>query len=104
MPSGSARLQLQDPQALPQGRSSGSTRQAAAIAAARNTFDNGTWAYDPQLRSLALLELANRLTERAEAIALTLSREMGKTLGDATLEATVSPRFHSDPWGKEFGV
>ena len=75
---------------LGQYSAGGRIEAAAAIAAARNAFDNGTWAYDPQLRSLALLELANRLTERAEAIALTLSREMGKTLRDARWEATVS--------------
>jgi betaine-aldehyde dehydrogenase len=69
----------------------GRTEAAAAIAAARKAFDNGTWAYDLQLRSLALLELADRLNERAEAIALTLSREMGKTLRHATWEATLSP-------------
>src|SRR5580700_5451049 len=76
---------------LGQYSAGGRIEAAAAIAAARNAFDNGTWAYDPQLRSLALLELADRLTERAEAIALALSREMGKTLRDATWEATVSP-------------
>ena len=69
----------------------GRIEAAAAIAAARRSFDVGTWPHDPQLRSQALRELADRLEERAEAIALMLSREMGKTLGDATLEATWSP-------------
>jgi len=69
----------------------GRVEAAAAIAAARKAFDTGGWSHDPQLRSRALLELAARLDERAEAIALTISREMGKTLGDATLEATWSP-------------
>jgi len=69
----------------------GRAEAAAAIAAARRAFDTGGWSHDPQLRSRALLELAARLDERAEAIALTISREMGKTLGDATLEATWSP-------------
>jgi betaine-aldehyde dehydrogenase len=76
---------------LGQYSAGGRTEAASAIAAARNAFDNGIWAHDPQLRSRALLELADRLDERAEAIALMLSREMGKTLGDATLEATWSP-------------
>ena len=76
---------------LGQYSAGGRVEAAAAIAAARNAFDNGTWAYDPQLRSRALLQLADRLNERAEAIALTISREMGKTIGDATLEATWSP-------------
>lgn len=69
----------------------GRIEAAAAIAAARKAFDTGGWSHDPQLRSRALLELAARLDGRAEAIALTISREMGKTLGDATLEATWSP-------------
>jgi betaine-aldehyde dehydrogenase len=69
----------------------GRVEAAAAIAAARKAFDTSGWSRDPQLRSRALLELADRLDERAHAIALTISREMGKTLGDATLEATWSP-------------
>lgn len=76
---------------LGQYSAGGRTEAASAVAAARKAFDNGTWANDPQLRSRALLELAGKLDERAEAIALTLSREMGKTLRDATWEATVSP-------------
>jgi acyl-CoA reductase-like NAD-dependent aldehyde dehydrogenase len=76
---------------LGQYAAGGRVEAASAIAAARNAFDNGTWAYDPQLRSRALLELADRLGERADAIALTISREMGKPLGDATLEAAWSP-------------
>jgi acyl-CoA reductase-like NAD-dependent aldehyde dehydrogenase len=76
---------------LGQYSAGGRTEAAAAIAAARKAFDTGTWAYDPQLRSRALLELADRLDERANAIGLTISREMGKPLGDATLEATWSP-------------
>src|SRR6266404_7281668 len=69
----------------------GRLEAAAAIGAARKAFDTGVWSHDPQLRSRALLELADRLDERADAIALTISREVGKTLGDATFEATSSP-------------
>jgi betaine-aldehyde dehydrogenase len=69
----------------------GRSEAAAAIAAARKAFDVGVWPHDPQLRSRALLELADRLDERAQAMALMISREMGKTLRDATLEATWSP-------------
>jgi betaine-aldehyde dehydrogenase len=69
----------------------GRTEAASAIAAARKAFDASVWSHDPQLRSRALLELADRLDERADTIALTISREMGKTLGDATLEASWSP-------------
>ena len=76
---------------LGQYSAGGRVEAAAAIAAARKGFDTGTWPHDPQLRSQALRELADRLEERAEAIALMLSREMGKTLRDATWEAMSSP-------------
>jgi betaine-aldehyde dehydrogenase len=76
---------------LGQYSAGGRIEAAAAISAARRAFDAGAWSHDPQLRSRALLELADRLAEQAEAIALMLSREMGKTLGDATLEAAWSP-------------
>ena len=80
---------------LGQYSAGGRTEAASAIAAARKAFDAGVWSHDPQLRSRALLELADRLDERADAIALTISREEGKTLGEATLEAT----FVSDASG-----
>src|SRR5579863_5928884 len=76
---------------LGQYSAGGRIEAAAAIAAARKVFDTGVWSHDPQLRSRALLELADRLDERADAIALTISREEGKTLSQATLEATFSP-------------
>jgi len=76
---------------LGQYSAGGRIEAAAAIAAARKAFDASVWPHDPQLRSRALLELAERLEERADAIALTICREMGKTFGNATLEATWSP-------------
>jgi betaine-aldehyde dehydrogenase len=76
---------------LGQYSAGGRIEAAAAIAAARRSFDVGVWPHHPELRSRALRELADRLDERAEAIALMLSREMGKTLQDATFEATASP-------------
>ena len=76
---------------LGQYSAGGRVEAAAAIASARKAFDTGGWSHDPQLRSRALLELADRLDERADAIALTISREEGKTLGEARLEATWSP-------------
>jgi betaine-aldehyde dehydrogenase len=76
---------------LGQYSAGGRVEAAAAITAARKAFDAGVWSLEPQLRSRALLELADRLDERADAIAPTISREIGKTLGDATLEASWSP-------------
>jgi betaine-aldehyde dehydrogenase len=76
---------------LGQYSAGGRVEAAAAIAAARKSFDTGAWPHNPQLRSQALSELADRLEEGAEVIALMLSREMGKTLRDATWEATLSP-------------
>lgn len=69
----------------------GRVEAAAAMATARKAFDTGGWSHDPQLRSGALLELADRLDERADAIGLTISREQGKPLRDATVEADWSP-------------
>src|SRR5579863_9753547 len=62
----------------------GRAEAAASITAARNTFNTGVWPHDPQLRSRALVEIAQRLEERADVIAQTISREMGKILSDAT--------------------
>ena len=76
---------------LGQYSAGGRAEAASAIAAARNAFDNGIWAHDPQLRCRALLEFADRLQERAEKIGLTLSREMGKALRDSMWEAKLSP-------------
>src|SRR5579872_3767093 len=67
---------------LGQYSAGGRIEAAAAIAAARRAFDTSVWPHDPQLRSRVLLELADRLDERAEKIALMLSREMGKALRD----------------------
>ena len=81
---------------LGQYSAGGRAEAAAAIAAAREAFDAGVWAHDPQLRARALFELAERLDERAETIARTLSREMGKALRDATWEAgSIAPPAES---------
>src|SRR5258708_14622069 len=58
---------------LGQYSAGGRTEAAAAIAAARQAFDNGACAYDPQLRSRALLERPDPLNERAASIALTVA-------------------------------
>ena len=69
----------------------GRAEAEAAVAAARRAFDTSAWSRDRKLRAAVLFELADRLSERAQAIALTLSREMGKTIADAIFEATVTP-------------
>lgn len=52
----------------------------AAIEAARVAFDTSGWTRDHALRSRALFELADRIQERAAAMALMLAREGGKLL------------------------
>lgn len=56
----------------------GADEARLAIEAARTAFDTLTWARDHSLRSRALFELADRIEERAAAMALMLSREGGK--------------------------
>jgi hypothetical protein len=61
---------------LGQSSAGGRVEAAAAITTARKAFDASVWSLEPQLRSRALLELADRLDERADAIAPTISREI----------------------------
>jgi acyl-CoA reductase-like NAD-dependent aldehyde dehydrogenase len=68
----------------------GRAEAEAAVAAARRAFDPTAWSRDRKHRAAALLELADRMADRAKEIALMLSREMGKTINDATFEATVT--------------
>lgn len=63
----------------------------AAVAAAREAFDTGSWAHDRALRAAALMELADQLAARTEALILMNARESGKTLPGATLEAHTAP-------------
>jgi len=65
---------------LGQYSAGGRVEAAAAIAAARKAFDTGGWSHDPQLRSRALLELADRPDERADAIALTITQALHCTI------------------------
>jgi betaine-aldehyde dehydrogenase len=55
-------------EALEEYSAGGRVEAAAAITAARKALNTGVWSHDPQLRSRALLELADRLDERANAI------------------------------------
>jgi len=58
----------------------------AAIAAARRTFDAGSWSRQPRLRASVLLELADRLERVRPQLAWDLARENGKPIRDAMHE------------------
>jgi betaine-aldehyde dehydrogenase len=68
----------------------GAEEAKAAIAAARRAFDTGTWASDRNARAAALYELTQRIEERADRLAWSLAREMGKAIIHARLEAPLS--------------
>lgn len=70
--------------------SAGAGEAAAAIAAARAAFDTTSWSRDSSARARALNELADRLAERAEEIAASLSREGGKLLRQTGWELALS--------------
>src|SRR6202007_1577531 len=63
---------------LGQYSAGGRTEAASAIAAARKVFDTGVWSHDPQLRSRALLELADRLDERGAENGFHVHSGLGK--------------------------
>ncbi len=65
----------------------GDAEQAAlAVAAARDVFDNTDWSITPELRSRALLEVAERMEARQHELGRMLSQENGKRLGETTWE------------------
>jgi betaine-aldehyde dehydrogenase len=68
----------------------GAEEAKASIAAARRAFDFGTWASDRNARAAAIYELTRRVEERADRIALSLAREMGKAIMHARLEAPLA--------------
>ena len=68
----------------------GAKEALAAIAAARHAFDAGTWASDRHARAAALYELALHIEERADRLAVSLAREMGKVVTQARWEASAS--------------
>lgn len=57
-----------------------------AVMAAREAFETSNWATDPRLRAAALLEFADILESRADAIAALMARENGKVLAQARHE------------------
>lgn len=68
----------------------GEKEALAAIAAARNAFDNTDWSRDPRPRARAIAELADRIEARTDEIALMLSRENGKRLPETTWEVSTT--------------
>lgn len=64
----------------------GTAEAEAAVAAARHTFDESSWAHEPRRRSQVLLELAERLEAHKEALARALALENGKLIGDCRHE------------------
>ena len=66
---------------------SGSTALAEqAVQAARDAFENSSWATEPRQRAAALLEFADILETRADEIANLMARENGKVLAQARHE------------------
>lgn len=70
--------------------SAGEREALTAIASARKTFDDSDWSRDPRVRSRAINELADRLAERVDEVALTLSRENGKLVPETTWEVSTT--------------
>lgn len=57
-----------------------------AVAAARAAFDATDWSRQPEMRSRAILALADQIERRLPEIALMLARENGKLLGETSWE------------------
>ncbi len=68
----------------------GEVEAVAAVAAARLAFTGTAWGSDRRLRSRVLLELAERFEAEAPTLALSLTRENGKTLAEASGEVGVA--------------
>jgi betaine-aldehyde dehydrogenase len=64
----------------------GQAEAAAAITAARRTFDTSTWGRDRALRNQVLLEMAARFAARAEELGTLVTKENGKKLAEGQLE------------------
>ncbi|MDA5636464.1 MULTISPECIES: aldehyde dehydrogenase family protein [Rhizobium/Agrobacterium group] len=54
-----------------------------AVTVAREVFEASSWASSPRIRAAALLEFADRMEARKDALAELLCRESGKTLAQA---------------------
>lgn len=65
----------------------GKAEAAAAVAAARRTFDSSTWGRDRGLRNQVLIEMASRFTAHAEELGTLVTKENGKKLTEGLLES-----------------
>ncbi|MBJ8348251.1 aldehyde dehydrogenase family protein [Antrihabitans sp. YC2-6] len=68
----------------------GEREALVAIEAARKAFDTTDWSRDPRVRSRAINDLADRLADRVDEVALMLSRENGKRLSETTWEVSTT--------------
>lgn len=57
-----------------------------AVAAARHAFETADWAFNPRLRSKAMLVWAAKLRDNLEDLATVLCLETGKPMGEARFE------------------
>src|SRR5579863_5460322 len=64
----------------------GEPEAAAAVAAARHTFDTSTWGRDRGLRSQVLLEMADRFDAHAEELGTLVTKENGKKIAEGLFE------------------
>lgn len=69
----------------------GADEAARAVAAARRSFRETPWATDRALRAKVLNELADSFERNADALAATLSLEVGKVARDARFEVSMVP-------------
>lgn len=77
-----------------------------SIATARRVYEDSTWANDPRRRARALLEMADALDARRQALAEMLCRENGKPLGECLHEVAISSaelRFYAGLARANFG-
>ena len=70
--------------------SAGHAQGQAAITAARQAFDTTAWSRLAEHRARALNDLADNLQRRADVLATTLSREIGKLLWETKAEVAMS--------------
>lgn len=63
---------------------------SAAIGAARRTFVNTDWRHDRELRAKVLWDLASAVEENLDTLALAITLENGKPLGQAQFELSIA--------------